>query len=126
MDKPEAPAAPRPGTARPNAPGAANNAPELSAPAEQPGTIQGVRSTQNETASGDTDDTAPVLSLPTVNVPPINDAGVPFGTDLPPRRATDAASIASSTATNSNAAPQPRRGLLSGFFNNLGLNWVRR
>ena len=123
----DAPAAPRPGQARPAAPGAASNGPELSAPAEQPGAIQGASTGRNEGSNepNANDDTGPVLALPKVNIPPLDDPGVPFGTQPPPPD-TDVASNASANATPSASSATPRRGFLSGFFSNLGLNWARR
>jgi hypothetical protein len=125
LDKPDAPATPRPGTGRPAAPGAASSSPELSAPADQPGSIQGARSSQSESADepGDREDTSPLLALPRVNLPPVDDPGVPFGTQ-PPAPAADVAANANSTPPAANSAP--RRGFLSGLFGNLGLNWARR
>ena len=126
LDKPDAPAAPRPGPATSRCAGAASNGPELSAPAEQPGSIQGARSSRNESSDepNDRDETSPLLALPRVNLPPVDDPGVPFGTQPPPPRAADVA--ANANATPPAAASTPRRGFLSGLFSNLGLNWARR
>jgi hypothetical protein len=125
LDKPAAPAAPQPGQGRPAAPGAANNGPELSAPADQPGSTHGARSSQNESADEptDRDGMGPVLALPRVNLPPVDDPGVPFGTQ-PPTPPADVASSVNSTPAANNSTP--RRGFLSGLFSNLGLNWARR
>jgi hypothetical protein len=126
LDKPDAPAAPKPGQTRPATPGAATNGPELSAPADQPGPAQGARSTRNDSADvpNDREDVSPMLALPRVNLPPIDDPGVPFGTK-PPAPAGDVAANANTTPP-AGATATPRRGFLSGLFNNLGLNWVRR
>jgi hypothetical protein len=125
LDKPDAPAAPKPGQARPGAPGAASNFPELSAPADQPGLTQGARSTLNESDDerNDRDEVSPMLALPRVNLPPVDDPGVPFGT-RPPSPGGDVAANANTTPPP--AVATPRRGFLSGLFNNLGLNWTRR
>jgi hypothetical protein len=124
-NKPAAPTTPQPGQERPAAPGAASNGPELSAPADQPGSLQGARSSGNESADEPTDreGMGPVLALPSVNLPPVDDPGVPFGT-LPPAPSTDIAANANSTSP-ANSSP-PRRSFLSGLFSNLGLNWARR
>ena len=109
-------------------PGAASNGPELSAPDDQPGG-QGARTTRNESSNTpiDPDGTTPILALPSVNVPPLDDPGVPFGTQPPAsrhrRRIERQCKLRAATAS---AATTPRRGVLSGFFNNLGLNWARR
>jgi hypothetical protein len=112
----DTPAAPRAGVGRS---GAASAGPELSPPAEAPAPNQGLRSSRNDGVDDrESDDDGPVLALPRVNLPPVDDAGVPFGTKPP-------ATTASATpADGSN--PAPRRSFLSGFFNNLGINWVRR
>jgi hypothetical protein len=57
-----------------------------------------------------------------VNLPPVYDRES-FGTE--PAQAA----IANDAATDSTSNPgaqAPRRGFLSGLFNNLGLNWTRR
>ena len=103
-------------------PGAASNGPELSAPAEQPGPIQGTARAEMSPPTNPTtaDDDGPVLALPRVNLPPVDDAGrsVWNPATAPAANALERHTIAGSST--------PRRGLLSGFFNNLGLNWVRR
>jgi hypothetical protein len=125
LDRPDAPAAPRPGQPRPAAPGDASNGPPLSAPADQPGSIQGARSSQGEAPDepSDREDRSPLLALPSVDLPPVGDPGVPFGTQ-PPAPAADVAANANTTPPA--AALTPRRSFLSGLFNNLGLNWARR
>jgi hypothetical protein len=123
LDKPDTPAAPTPGQPRPPGPGAASNGPELSAPALTPAATQGARPSQNQT-NGDAsarDDDGPLLALPSVNLAPVNDPGVPFGTQPPPPAADT-----NSSATATTASSAPRRGFLSGFFSNLGANWARR
>jgi hypothetical protein len=128
LDPKTPPAAPRSGQPRPGGPGAASNGPELSAPDDQPGR-QGDRTTLNESSNtpNDPEGPTPILALPSVNVPPLDDPGVPFGTQ-PPASNTDVASNANanSSAATASGATTPRRGVLSGFFNNLGLNWARR
>jgi hypothetical protein len=120
LDKPDAPAAPRTGQGRPANPGSASNGPELTAPAESAPPTQGARTSSNDNADDPRNnaDDGPVLALPKVNLPAIDDSGVPFGT-LPPTPPASTANADAGTAA-------PRRGLLSGFFSNLGLNWVRR
>jgi hypothetical protein len=123
LDKPDAPAAPAPGQPRPPGAGAATNGPELSAPAATPPATQGARTSRNESTDEAVarDDDGPLLALPSVNLAPVDDPGVPFGTQPPP----PAAATASNTTTTT-AASTPRRGFLSGLFSNLGANWARR
>jgi hypothetical protein len=123
LDKPDAPATPAPGQPRPPAAGDASNAPELSAPAATPPATQGARTSRNESTDEAVarDDDGPLLALPSVNLAPVDDPGVPFGTQ-PPRPAADTASSTPATTATS----MPRRGFLSGFFSNLGANWARR
>jgi hypothetical protein len=64
-----------------------------------------------------------MLALPRVNLPALDDSGVPFGVQ-PPVAAGSSAATASTIVDADPAAP--RRGFLSGFFSNLGLNWTRR
>ena len=122
-NKPDAPAAPAPGQSRPPGAGAATNGPELSAPAATPPATQGARTSRNESTDEAVarDDDGPLLALPSVNLAPVDDPGVPFGTQPPP----PAAPTASSTSATP-AATTPRRGFLSGLFSNLGANWARR
>jgi hypothetical protein len=124
LDKPAKPATPPRGAqGAPAGPGAANNGPELSAPAEPPGAVEGTRTTRNELFDGpeaQEEEGGPILALPKFNLPPVTDAGVPFGVTPPqPPANTDANMAAANTNT-------PRRGFLSGLFSNLGLNWTRR
>ena len=122
-NKPQAPATPAPGQPRPPGAGAANIGPELSAPAGTPPAIQGARTSQIESTdeAAGRDDDGPLLALPSVNLAPVNDPGVPFGTQPPPPT-TDSATNANATT----AASAPRRGFFSGFFSNLTTNWIRR
>jgi hypothetical protein len=126
-------ATPKPGDApaAPTPPGA-QNAPPLSAPADR--TAQAAPAHENADDDSETHETGgPLLALPTMMLPPITDAGVPFGV-TPPDPATVAANTAAVAANNTTAdstntqppAAAPRRGLLSGLFNSLGLNWTRR
>jgi hypothetical protein len=123
LDKPDAPAAPAPGQPRPPGAGAATNGPELSAPAATPPATQGARTSRNESTDEAVarDDDGPLLALPSVNLAPVDDPGVPFGTQPPPPAAPTASSTTATTA-----ATTPRRGFLSGLFSNLGANWARR
>jgi hypothetical protein len=123
LDKPDAPATPAPGQPRPPGAGAATNGPELSAPAATPPATQGPRTSRHESTDEAVarDDDGPLLALPSVNLAPVNDPGVPFGTQPPPPAAPTA-----SNTTATTAASTPRRGFLSGLFSNLGANWARR
>ena len=122
-NKPDAPAAPAPGQSRPPGAGAATNGPELSAPAATSPATQGARTSRNESTDEAVarDDDGPLLALPSVNLAPVDDPGVPFGTQPPPPAAPTASSTTATTA-----ATTPRRGFLSGLFSNLGANWARR
>ena len=64
---------------------AASNGPELSAPADQPGRSgsphEPKRIVRRARLTAMT--TSPVLALPSVNLPPVDDPGVPFGTQPP-------------------------------------------
>jgi hypothetical protein len=123
LDKPDAPATPAPGQPRPPGAGAASSGPELSAPAATPPATQGARTSRNESTDEAVarDDDGPLLALPSVNLAPVDDPGVPFGTQPPPPAAPTA-----SNTTATTAASTPRRGFLSGLFSNLGANWARR
>jgi hypothetical protein len=125
LDKPATPAAPGTGQPRPPGPGAASNGPELSAPNATPPATQGARTSRNEPTDETVarDDDGPLLALPSVNLAPVDDPGVPFGTQPPP---PPPAAATASNATATTAAATPRRGFLSGLFSNLGANWARR
>jgi hypothetical protein len=118
---PNPPAQPGGGQNRPAAPGA-NNAPELSAPAERTGQSQSPRRAPDDEPEA-RDEDGPLLALPNINLPPINDPNGPFSTSPPQTAATDAPP---SDGTQPTTATAPRRGFLSGLFNNLGWNWARR
>jgi hypothetical protein len=94
-----------------------NDVPDLSAPIDQPRRSQGTRLAHREDeeqpAPGETGD-APLLALPDIAVPALDPSGSPTP-----------ANTASNSATTG-GSPAPRRGLISGFFNNLGWNWTRR
>ncbi len=92
LDKPDKPpAARRPRAAgrcrRPRRPAAtARSSPRR---AEDAGPIQGSRTSRNErTTSRMPDEDGPLLALPNVNLPPVDDPGVPFGTQPPAAAAT--------------------------------------
>jgi len=127
-DKPPAgaPNAPRAGRTRPASPPIGEGGPELSAP-EQPARIGSVRTSRLAPAeeAEPRDDDGPLLgALPNVTLPPVGTPpGAPFGTQFAPGD-TMSADVAPTQTTPNNAAP--RRGFLSGLFNNLGLNWTRR
>jgi hypothetical protein len=100
----------------------AGNAPDLSSPFDQPkekASPRASRDTGAESAFGEDAD-GPVLALPNINLPPLANASSVYE---PP------ASAPANPANNPVAAmpgAAPRRGLVSGFFNNLGVNWIRR
>ncbi len=110
----------------PNPPAATNppggNILEPAPSSGQPGQNHGPRAAQDvnsdRTASEETD--GPLLALPNINLPPLSDAGSVYE---PPPTQTAIAGDATSGATSN---PAPRRGLISGFFSNLGINWIRR
>jgi hypothetical protein len=112
-----APAAPRSGRVQPARPLTGEGSPELSAP-EQPARLEGT-----QTSRTPRNDDGPLLSVGDITVPPVSDADDAFG-----------AGPASSGTTTTDATPAqgapasspPRRGFLSGLFNNLGWNWTRR
>ncbi len=113
---------PATGQPQPTPPGA-QNGPGLSAPAD--------RSTQAATERDAADDEAEalendgkLLALPNLTLPPVPDPEVPFGT--PPFQPTAATASNATPDSTTTPPPAPRRGLLSGFFNSLGLNWTRR
>jgi len=117
-------AAPRNNAPKPpattNPPGA--NAPDLSAPSDQPGRNPAPRASRdgedgpNLAADGD----GPLLALPNINLPPMADAGSVY--EPPPAQMANS----STASAGGTSTMPPRRGLISGFFSNLGLNWIRR
>jgi hypothetical protein len=119
-----APDGPRAGRARSSLPAIAERAPELRAP-EQPVRMGGARTTSIAPgdATGPNDDDGPVLALPKVTLPPVGAPDLPFGTQ-PAETGAMTAEAAPAQPAQANSAP--RRGFLSGLFNNLGLNWTRR
>jgi hypothetical protein len=128
LDRTNPPGAARPGPGaarmRPAPTPAVNNGPELSAPDETTGRIPAGRTSRNdaEEATDGRGDDGPLLALPNVNLPSLYDPAS-FGSE--PAQAT----ADSNTAANGSAgygSTAPRRGFLSGMFNNLGLNWTRR
>ena len=100
------PATPAPGQPRPPGAGAANIGPELSAPAGTPPAIQGARTSQIESTdeAAGRDDDGPLLALPSVNLAPVNDPGVPFGTQPPPPTTDSATNANATTAASRHAA----------------------
>ena len=116
----------RPQTNPPGQPAPANpprgNEPGGSSPADQPN--------QNPTpcAARDEDDDGPVpgnsdgpvLAVPNISLPPLADAGSIYE---PPPNQPASGDNASPSATSSTP---PRRGMISGFLSNLGINWIRR
>ncbi len=113
-----APAAPRTGRAQPASPLTGEGSPELSAP-EQPVRLEGTQANR----SPRDDDDGPILSVGDITVPPVARADDAFGTQAA-QNTTITADGAPTQPVPANSAP--RRGFLSGLFNNLGLNWIRR
>ncbi len=108
-------------------PWTARTAPELSAPAaEQPDRIVGSRSSRADwdDESDARPEGGPLLAVPNVNLPPVTDSTLVFGTEPPPAAAPPAETPIEPAAAP--GATAPRRGILSGLFNNLGWNWTRR
>jgi len=103
-----------------NPPG--GNAPDLAPATDQPGRNPAPRASRDadgeRDGAGETD--GPILALPNISLPPVGDGGSVY--EPPPTQ----------TASSGNAVPPgnanatPRRGLISGFFSNLGVNWIRR
>jgi hypothetical protein len=132
LDKPDNPpaAAPNPPRAARTRPGTApalSNGPELSAPAEERSTSTSTGTRTSQTDENDSADAheegGPMLALPNVDLPPVNDSGT-FGIEPPPAAGRNVAA-AGSTNPSPGSSP-PRRSFLSGLFSNLGLNWTRR
>jgi hypothetical protein len=129
LDKPDQPPAgttdaPRADRTRPSTQPNDEGGPALSAP-DQPIRLGGARPSRyspEEEANAREDDGTP-LSLPNVTLPPIAVNDTPFGTT--PAQAGSMTPDAAPGST-SPAASAPRRGFLSGLFNNLGWNWTRR
>jgi hypothetical protein len=94
-----------------------NDVPDLSAPADQPRRSQGPRSARrdddDQPASGEEGD-GPLLALPNISVPSLGESGSATAANTP------------SNSETTGGSPAPRRGLISGFFSNLGWNWTRR
>jgi hypothetical protein len=100
-----------------NPPG--GNSPDLSAPADQPDRNSPPRASRdNGPLAGDND--GPALALPNINLPPVADNGSVY--EPPPNQAANSGSAASAGTSNT----APRRGLISGFLSNMGINWIRR
>jgi hypothetical protein len=129
LDKPNpprgnAPAQPAGGQNRPAAPGASIG-PELSAPSERTGqSVSARRPADDEPVAQDDD--GPLLALPNINLPPLDNTGGSLGAQPSQTAATNATATDDTQPTSGTAAPAPRRGFLSGLFNNLGWNWTRR
>jgi hypothetical protein len=130
LDKPDnapppAAGAPRAARSRPAPAESTGDDLELAAPADEVGRNAGTRTSRNDRDdAGDRQEgDGPMLALPNVDLPPVNDSGY-FGIEPPP-----AASGAGPVASSASAPPAmsaPRRGFLSGLLSNLGLNWTRR
>ncbi len=118
-------ATPKEGRNRPaTSPTIGDGGPELSAP-DQPPQVRGARTsrvTRDEATENDQED-GPLLALPNVTLPPVSSPDAPFGTQ--PAQAATVSDESAPVQTGSGSS-SPRRGILSGLFNNLGLNWTRR
>ncbi len=110
-------AAPRAGRAQPASPLTGEGGPELSAP-EQPVRLEGTQASRSPR-----DDDGPLLSVGAITVPPVTSADDPFGAQ-PAQSGPTTTDVAATQPVPAGSAP--RRGFLSGLFNNLGLNWIRR
>jgi hypothetical protein len=129
LDRPDNPpaAAPNPPRAarmRSATPPAVSDGSDLSAPAEDRSRDAGTRTSRNDgdDATDNPAEGGPLLAVPNVDLPPVNDSGT-FGIEPPPSAGTN---VAAENATNTSGSPPPRRGFLSGLISNLGLNWTRR
>jgi hypothetical protein len=122
-----APAA-RPGGNPPAQPPAPRNngGPNLSPPADEPAQNPGPRASRGglgDEPAAEADD-APLLALPNINVPPVDDPTSVFEPKSVVPVPTPGSVAANSAGPG--ASQPPRRGLLSGLFSSLGLNWTRR
>lgn len=119
-----APNSPRAGQSRPSNPALGEGGPELRAP-EQPARLGGARTSSlaPEESAEPREDDGPVLALPNVTLPPVGAPELPFGSQ--PAQ-PDAMTAEAAPAQPAPATSTPRRGFLSGLFNNLGRNWTRR
>jgi hypothetical protein len=119
-----APNAPRAGRDRPAAAPAGADGPELSAPtaASDRSAISRFNRSGADEEIGTREEDGPVLALSNpISIPPADDAASPFGA-----QPTQVAPATADPGSNQAASPAPRRGFLSGLFNNLGWNWSRR
>jgi hypothetical protein len=102
------------------------DAPELSAPTGQPRGSLGRRSTPNDDRDDNAAsvDAAPLLAMPNVSAPPIDDSDPAAN----PPTGQPAASSGNVPAYSSNgtSAPPPRRSIIGNLLSNLGVNWTRR
>jgi hypothetical protein len=121
----QTPPAARPGGDAPAAP-RSNGGPNLSPPADRPEQPAGPRASRDlldEEPADESQDT-PLLALPNINLPPVDDPGSIYEPKSVGALPAGAANMAPGAGPG--VSPQPRRGLLSGLFSNLGLNWTRR
>jgi hypothetical protein len=104
-----------------------NGGPNLTPPADGAAQEGGPRAARDDLGDDPPAEAAdaPLLALPNINIPPADDPSSIFE----PKSVVPGGSPAGATADTA-AAPaqpqQPRRGLLSGLFSSLGLNWTRR
>jgi hypothetical protein len=105
--KPPAPANPPGGNAADPGPSSDLPAPRASRDDDRDGTLA-------EEADG------PVLALPNISLPPLADANSVY--EPPPIQAANFGN----SAPGANTSSTMRRGPISGFFSNLGINWLRR
>jgi len=126
FDSPDVGGGAAPRNNAPKPPAAANppgdNAPDPSPSSDQPGRNPAPRATRDADRDGTVAEEAdgPLLALPNINLPPLVDAGSVY--EPPPTQTANSGNAPSGGTSNST----PRRGLISGFFSNLGIYWMRR
>jgi len=110
----------------PSPPAATNppggNVPDQAPSSDQPGRNPTPRASRDDNGGGTVADETdgPVLALPNISLPPVGDGGSVY--EPPPTQTANTGNALSGGTSNS----IQRRGLISGFFSNLGLNWIRR
>ena len=117
-------ATPRASRSRPAAPPGGEGGPALSAPEDSTG-VSGARTSRftRDEATDPQQGDGVLLAQPANTVPPDSAPGAPSNSQ--PAQTSLATSDDTPVQTNPAGSP-PRRGFLSGLFNNLGWNWTRR